>query len=89
MLKITWVGWVCQGNSDKLWGVVQTGTNSYYNFWCRRGQAMSFKKTSSPSYSHKKNKGYNEITTEKLEEIYPGFMEEAQNRLVYRVLADS
>jgi hypothetical protein len=85
-MKIHWAGWFKGGTSDKIWGILQVG-NVYYNFWCRRGARMQFKKTDDLNYSHKKKKGYRSITSDMLTEIYPGFFEEAESNLVYNLMA--
>ena len=86
-MKVYWAGWYKLGTSDKIWGILQVG-ESYYNFWCRRGAKMQFKKTDDLKYNHKKRKGYTEITSSTLEEIYPGFFDEAQSNLVFAIMAD-
>lgn len=86
MLEVYWAGWYKSGSSDKIWGIIQNG-NTYYNFWCRRGARMQFKKNNDRKWSHKEKKGYKTITPEKLEEIYPGFMSEAEGQLVFGILS--
>lgn len=85
-MKIYWAGWFKEGNSDKIWGILDVN-NTYYNFWCRRSAKMQFKQADSLKYSHKESKGYKNITPQKLEEIYPGFFEEAESNLVFDLMA--
>lgn len=88
MYEVYWVGWVNEGNHDKLWGVLKSANgNTFYNFWCRRGATMQFKKVDSPAYRHKEKKGYKQITPDKLDEIYPTFMQEAEMKLVFANLS--
>ena len=87
-MKVYWAGWYKLGTSDKIWGILQVG-NAYYNFWCRRGAKMQFKKTNDLKYTHKRKKGYTEITSPTLADIYPGFFEEAQSNLVFALMADN
>jgi hypothetical protein len=87
MISVYWAGWFKEGTSDKIWGILKVG-EAYYNFWCRRGAKMQFKKTLSLKYYHKADKGYKSITSQKLEEIYPGFFDEAQSNLVFALMAD-
>ncbi len=89
MITIEWAGWYKRDNSDKLWGVLRDAHGEYYNFWCRRGAKMQFKHTNTQRYQHKFDKGYREITAEKLEEIYPGFMEEANQQLAFSKLSNA
>lgn len=86
-MKIYWAGWYKEGTHDKIWGILEVN-DTHYNFWCRRGAKMQFKKTDDLKVSHKRNKGYNSITSNKLEEIYPGFFDEAQSNLVFAIMAD-
>jgi len=88
MYTVYWVGWFKEGTSDKLWGVLKSEHGEvYYNFWCRRGSMMQFKRVYSPEYYHKQKKGYVQITPEKLDEIYPTFMQEAEMKLMFANLA--
>jgi hypothetical protein len=86
-VKTYWAGWLNEGSSDKIWGILKVG-DTYYNFWCRRGAKMQFKAIDYPKYGHKQKKGYVEITDSRLEEIYPGFFDEAQSNLVFALMAD-
>ena len=88
MFSVYWAGWFKEGTSDKIWGVLRSDNGTYYNFWCRRGAKMQFKHTHTNKYSHKRDKGYKEITTEKLEEIYPGFMDEVSQQLMFAVFSE-
>jgi hypothetical protein len=85
-MKIVWAGWFNEGNSDKIWGILEVN-DATYNFWCRRGAKMQFKRTDSTKYWHKADKGYRSITAEKLEQIYPGFFQEAESNLVFDLMA--
>lgn len=87
MLELEWAGWYKSTTSDKLWGILKSSNGTYYNFWCRRGSKMNFKQTLRPKYSHKSQKGYKSIDLEMLETIYPGFMQEAINTLVIKILS--
>lgn len=87
-MKVFWVGWFRDSTSDKLWGILKVG-DAYYNFWCRRGAKMQFKRTKDIKYGHKIKKGYVEITTTTLEDIYPRFFNEAQSNLVFALMADN
>lgn len=89
MLEVVWAGWYNKGTSDKLWGVIRVDSGDYFNFWCRRGAKMQFKKTNTNRYSHKEDRGYERISKERLEQIYPGFIEEANQQLVYGLLTNS
>jgi hypothetical protein len=87
-MKVYWVGWVKEGTSDKLWGVLEHN-GQWFNFWCRRGAKMQFKHVGNNKYSHKVKKGYNQITIDLLEQIYPNFSEEANMQLTFGLLAET
>jgi hypothetical protein len=87
MLNIIWAGWYKSSTSDKLWGVLQREDGAYYNFWCKRGARMQFKLVANDKYRHKADKGYKQIDLVTLDSIYPGFMEEANNQLIFGILA--
>ena len=86
-MNVYWAGWYNKDKSDKIWGILKVGS-AYYNFWCRRGSKMQFKRTDDLAYTHKRRKGYTEISSSTLEDIYPGFFDEAQNNLVFALMAD-
>lgn len=86
MLELEWAGWYKSNSSDKLWGVLKAPDGTYYNFWCRRGAKMSFKHTTNKKYHHKESKGYTNIDLDMLEQIYPGFMDEANSTLILKIL---
>jgi len=85
-MQIHWAGWYRNDSSDKIWGII-TVNDAHFNFWCRRGARMQFKATNDLRYLHKANKGYKQITAGQLESIYPGFFEEAENKLIFDLLS--
>ena len=61
-------------------------------FWGRRGKAMQFKARVTgydleKLVRSKQEKGYEKISEEKLFEIWPAFIEEAEGKLMWEVLA--
>jgi hypothetical protein len=61
-------------------------------FWARRGKAMQFKSGAEDSNIHKlvrskMNKGYDKISATKLLEIWPTFIQECEEKLMWDVLA--
>ncbi len=93
MLRVYWAGWYKEGTSDKLWGVLERHDEdgnimTYYNFWCRRGAKMQFKHVGqNKKYTHKSSSGYKSIDVDTLEQIYPGFMDEANTQLIFGIFA--
>lgn len=88
-MQLIWAGWCLEGGSDKIWGILQTDTNVYYNFWCKRSAKLQFKRTNTIKYHHKLDRGYRTITLERLESIYPDFLETARQQLIVSVLSDT
>jgi predicted DNA-binding WGR domain protein len=61
-------------------------------FWARRGKAMQFKADTSGHeldklVRSKLKKGYREITQQKFLEIWPSFIQECEEKLMWDVLA--
>jgi len=61
-------------------------------FWARRGKAMQFKGDVETSDTHKLvnsklKKGYVRISQDRLFEIWPTFVEEAEGKLMWEVLS--
>jgi predicted DNA-binding WGR domain protein len=61
-------------------------------FWGRRGKAMQFKADVTGDalmklVASKKKKGYQQITSDRLIEIWPNFIQEAEAKLMWEVLA--
>lgn len=73
------------------WPNKQDGWNCCI-FWGRRGRALQFKADKTGHglevlSRSKLNKGYQEISEAKLIEIWPSFIEEAEAKLMWEVLA--
>jgi len=95
------IGW-CNDpkeNHDKIWGYFYRPTpegqwhKNCCIFWARRGKAMQFK-ADIASYElteklvrSKLKKGYVKISQARLFEIWPTFVEEAEAKLMWEVLA--
>jgi len=90
-------------NHDKIWGYFYRPTKEYtwatkesgthvVVFWARRGKAMQFKPDIS-GYEldklalSKVRKGYNKISETKFLEIWPSFIQECEEKLMWDVLA--
>lgn len=96
------IGWFKEENHDKVWGIIWLeplrNPGGFYNnnrkcitFWGRRGKKLQSKLTfgGSQLYSkvdEKKSKGYKEIDTTKLNEIYPEFQKDLQKLAVWSML---
>lgn len=61
-------------------------------FWARRGKSMQFKSALdnielAKTKRSKLNKGYNELSTAKFLEIWPSFIQECEEKLMWDVLS--
>jgi len=86
-MEYKWIGWMQEGNSDKVWGVitlVEEGDiwptpGKYCTFWGRRGKKLQTKIVEGSDYeirrliSKKTEKGYEVVAINKLNEVYPEF----------------
>jgi hypothetical protein len=93
------IGWCKEDNHDKIWGYFYRPTPAgqwHKNccvFWARRGKAMQFKADvatfdlTEKLVNSKHKKGYERITPTRLFEIWPTFIEEAEAKLMWDVLA--
>ena len=75
----------------KRWGWAIKGRNSV-TFWGRRGKAMQFKASQDDHELQKlvrseTSKGYVKISSDRLMEIWPTFISEAEAKLMWEVLA--
>jgi len=104
--KFGFIGWNCEGTSDKIWGYFYRPTpaaaadrwidkNHGWNcckFWGRRGKAMQFQQDVTGYeltrlVDTKVNKGYVRINQDKLFKIWPTFIQEAEAKLMWEILA--
>ena len=83
-MKYKFIGWCQEGTSDKVWGVIPLNENiqminTYVIFWGRRGKKLKTKILKDSAWgigdkiSSKKERGYVEVNTDKLDELYPEF----------------
>lgn len=77
--------------TQSRWITKQYGWNVVV-FWARRGKAMKFKADTSGSeldklVRSKLKKGYERITEHKFLEIWPSFIQECEEKLMWDVLA--
>ena len=92
------IGWCQEGTSDKVWGVIKLrdgnswDNDSYCTFWGRRGRALQTKVSVESEWdiekliSNKSHKGYTEIDTDKLNEVYPEFEEDLEKTAMWAML---
>ena len=78
--------------ADNRWITKSRGWNCVV-FWARRGRAMQFKadvtgyELDKLSNQKRDKKGYERISSQKLMEIWPTFVQECESKLMWDVLA--
>ena len=85
-MEYKWIGWMQEGTSDKVWGVITlveeeryTTPGKYCTFWGRRGKKLQTKIVEGSNYEinkmicKKTEKGYEGVDMTKLNEVYPEF----------------
>lgn len=96
-IEFNWIGWKCEGNSDKVWGtfypVSSDGRRTYYSFWGRRGKSVSFKQGLSgweadTKQREKEREGYREMNQAEMLKIWPDFEEKLSKRFCFCLLAN-
>lgn len=83
-IEFDFIGWVCEGNSDKIWTAFRA-ENQFYSGWGRRGKKLQFKALSSNEAAdmiHKKFKKYSEITEAQMTAMVPHFVEDLEQWLI-------
>jgi hypothetical protein len=91
-MKFEHIGWMKEGNSDKVWGMILLQkssdncwyTNKYVSFWGRRGSKLQTKLIECTSYkaermfNAKLEKGYEAVDKNRLDEVYPEFQRDLE-----------
>ena len=100
MVNYRFIGWCREGRHDKVWIVIQLRK---YNFdtdemgkvltlWGRRGGSLRSKivdddEDLSKLIRSKRNKGYEQYSTERLATVYPEFKADLEKRYIWSMLA--
>jgi hypothetical protein len=90
-MKYEHIGWMQEGKSDKVWGMIMlqdsgnwNSKNKYDSFWGRRGAKLQTKIVECSRYEavtmfqKKRNKGYQEVDKNRLDEVYPEFQSDLE-----------
>lgn len=100
-MKFAHIGWCKEDNHDKVWGIIliregqgapYLEPNDYISFWGRRGaklQTKAFKGTTwtaSEMFHKKKMKGYNEVSKDQLDLVYPEFQQDLERTAIWATL---
>jgi hypothetical protein len=97
-MNYCWIGHCKEDNSDKIWGIIRLSSNTHWNgdfvsFWGRRGKRLSTRIHKDASeyemerLSDKKaDKGYKQIDTARLEEVYPEFEHDLEATALWAML---
>ncbi len=91
-IEYEFIGWCREGTHDKVWGVIKLregdqghwGAHDFLTFWGRRGRKLQTKVSEDDQWhienliEAKKIKGYQEIESDKLNEVYPEFEQDLE-----------
>lgn len=100
-MKYKFIGWCREGTSDKVWGVIplqeatletMVKTGKYVVFWGRRGKKLQTKILEDSVWGirdkidSKKDRGYEEVNTSRLNELYPEFEHDLSKTTMWAML---
>jgi hypothetical protein len=97
-MKYKFIGWCREGTSDKVWGVIPIkgesiqSVNTYVIFWGRRGKKLQTKILEdsmwgiSDKIDSKKVRGYIEVDTTQLSDLYPEFESDLSKTAMWAML---
>lgn len=97
-MKYKFIGWCQEGTSDKVWGVIPLlkenlqSENTYVIFWGRRGNKLQTKILTDSSWGiqdkigAKKDRGYIEVDTTQLGDLYPEFESDLSKTAMWAML---
>jgi len=97
-MNFKFIGWCKEGTSDKVWGIISLGTETYMNntsyvvFWGRRGKKLQTKILKDSVWGignkidSKKDRGYIEVDSTKLYEVYPEFESDLSKTAMWAIL---
>ena len=87
-VKVKNILWFNKGSSDKIWGLVDRGPDTF-SFWCKRGKTINVSKFNGGAMDmvmKKESKGYRRITDDKLLGIDPTFRDRLIDAIVLGLL---
>lgn len=101
---IKWAGRCKYDAHDKIWGwffYLQQGYDNanvsqpiFYTFWARTGKTPSFKRhsydrwTAKRLVSKKQERHYQDISVKELEQIWPTFWSDIENRFIFYLMSE-
>jgi len=101
-MNYEWIGWCKEDNHDKVWGVIilERDINKYVydpnhqivTFWGRRGKKLMTKVSTESQRNinklidSKSKKGYNSVSLENLNKVYPEFETDLQQTAFWSTL---
>jgi hypothetical protein len=92
-MKYEHIGWMQEGKSDKVWGMIMLqgsgdmwgwSNNKYVSFWGRRGAKLQTKIVECSAseargmFRKKLDKGYQDVDKNRLDEVYPEFQSDLE-----------
>lgn len=100
MVNYRFIGWCKEGKHDKVWITIQLreyNTETYemgkvLTLWGRRGGSLRSKivdddEELSKLIRSKRNKGYEQLSTEYLSRVYPEFKADLEKQYIWSTLA--
>jgi len=103
MMNYRFIGWCQQGTSDKVWGVIRLEPTTVDSdecshvkcaiFWGRRGSRLQTlisvdNKDITKLIDSKTKKGYQSISSDKLNLVYPEFQDDLEKTAIWAVLTN-
>lgn len=95
-MRYKFIGWCREGTSDKVWGVIplreENWQGKYVIFWGRRGKKLQTKILEDSTWGindkidSKKERGYVEVDTTRLNELYPEFESDLSKTAMWAML---
>jgi hypothetical protein len=99
-MKYEYLCWMQEGKSDKVWGMILlqdsggwNSENKYVSFWGRRGAKLQTRIVECCRYEavtmfqKKRNKGYQEVDENRLDEVYPEFQSDLEKTAIWAMLS--
>ena len=94
-MRYLFIGWCAEGIHDKVWGAIALDSEMHgkvLTVWGRRGKKMQTKMARNDSDlrklidSKRRNKGYQEIDTARLNHVYPDFQADLEKTAIWETL---
>lgn len=91
-MNYEFIGWCREDNHDKVWILLDLGERRFASVWGRRGKKLQ-SKTQTLSWHEadklvdsKIRKGYNKVSEQELDTVYPEFKQDLESTAVWALL---